>query len=149
LNRLKTTGEIKRKTLVGNTRNQESAIKVYEVVVSIDSLHSRLTPGMSAGCEIVINNVKDTVVVPTMAIFERDSLQIVYVADGNRFLAVPVETGLSNSSSSIVSNGLKGNETIALIEPPYNQIVRKEAEPGLSETADSLYVKPLKTDHKF
>ena len=140
LNRLKTTGEIKRKTLVGNTRNQESAIKVYEVVVSIDSLHSRLTPGMSADCEIMINNIKDTVVVPTMAIFERDSLQIVYVAEGNKFLAVPVETGLSNSSSSIVSNGLNGNETIALIEPPYNQIVRKEAEPRLSETADSLTI---------
>jgi HlyD family secretion protein len=140
LNRLKTTGEIKRKTLVGNTRNQQSAIKVYEVVVSIDSLHSRLTPGMSADCEIVINNVKDTVVVPTMAIFARDSLQIVYVAEGNKFLAVPVETGLSNSSSSIVSNGLNGNETIALIEPPYNQIVRKEAEKSLSEAADSLTI---------
>ncbi|MGF1583761.1 MAG: efflux RND transporter periplasmic adaptor subunit [Bacteroidales bacterium] len=140
LNRLKTTGKIKRKTLVGNTRNQESAVKVYEVVVSIDSLHSLLTPGMSAGCEIEINNVKDMVVVPTMAIFERDSLQIVYVADGNRFLAVPVKTGLSNSSSSIVSAGLNGNETIALVEPPFNKIVRKEAAPAHSETADSITI---------
>jgi HlyD family secretion protein len=140
LNRLNTTGKIKRKTLVGNTRHQESAVKVYEVVVSIDSLHSLLTPGMSAGCEIVINKINDTVVVPTMAIFERDSLQIVYVADGTRFLAVPVETGLSNSSSSIVSTGLKGNETIALIEPPFNKIIRKEAAPGHPETTDSITI---------
>jgi HlyD family secretion protein len=134
LSRLETSGEIKRKTLVGNTSNQQSAIKVYEVIVSIDSLHSRLTPGLSADCTIIINDVKDTVVVPTMAIFERDSLYIVYVAEGKKFMPVPVETGLSNSSSSIVSKGLNGNETIALVEPPFNQIVRKVIKPLINNS---------------
>ena len=139
LNHLKTTGEIKRKTVVGMTPDRQSSVKLYEVIVSIDSLHSLLTPGLSAACQIMVNQVKDTVVVPTMAIFEKDSLKIVYVAEGDKFLPVTVETGLSNSSESIISKGLAGNETIALVEPPRNLIRRQVNAPKLlSDTPDSL-----------
>jgi hypothetical protein len=64
--------------------------------------------------------VKDTIVVPSAAIFAKDSTKIVYVAKNHKFIPVPIETGLSNSSESIVSKGLIGNETIALMEPPYS-----------------------------
>jgi hypothetical protein len=63
--------------------------------------------------------MKDTIVVPSAAIFTKDSTKIVYVSKDDKFLPVPVETGISNSSESIVSKGLIGNETIALMEPPY------------------------------
>jgi hypothetical protein len=53
----------------------------------------------------------------------------VYVADGEQFIPVTVETGLSNSSNSIISKGLAGNETIALSEPPHN-IIRNVVKPG-------------------
>jgi HlyD family secretion protein len=124
LAKLKTTGEVKRKTLAGRTTDHQSAIKLYEIIVSIDSLHSFLSPGLSAACRIVVNQVADTIVVPTLAIFEKDSLNIVYVARGRKFKPVPVETGLSNSSSTIVRKGLEGNETIALVEPPHRMIDR-------------------------
>ena len=139
LNHLKTTGKIKRKTLVGITPDRQSSVKLYEVIVSIDSLHSMLTPGLSAACQIMVNQVKDTVVVPSMAIFEKDSLKIVYVAEGGKFLPVTVETGLSNSSGSIISKGLTGNETIALVEPPRKLIIPQvNANKALSATPDSL-----------
>jgi multidrug efflux pump subunit AcrA (membrane-fusion protein) len=118
LDNLKTTGEIKRKTLAGRTPDQQSAVKMYEIIVSIDSLHSLLTPGLSIACRIMVSQVADTVVVPTLAIFEKDSLNIVYVAEGKKFKPVPVETGLSNSTSTIVKTGLEGNETIALLSLP-------------------------------
>ena len=119
LNNLKTSGEIKRKTLAGRTSDQQSAIQLYEIIVGIDSLHSLLTPGLSAACRIIVNQVRDTIVIPTPAIFEMDSLNIVFVAEGRKFRPVPIETGLFNSTSTIVKKGLEGNETIALIEPPY------------------------------
>jgi HlyD family secretion protein len=119
LRNLKTTGEIKRKTLAGRTPDHQSAVKMYEIIISIDSLHYRLVPGLSAACRIIISQVADTVVVPTLAIFEKDSLNIVYVATGKKFKPVPVKTGLSNSTSTIVTDGLAGNETIALVEPPF------------------------------
>jgi multidrug efflux pump subunit AcrA (membrane-fusion protein) len=120
-----TTGKIERKTLAGINTQEETAIKTYEVIISVDSCHSMMKPGLSASCRIIIDQVKDTIVVPAAAIFMRDSSKIVYVADGGKFIPVTVETGFSNSSKSIISKGLAGNETIALIEPPQN-LIRKE-----------------------
>jgi HlyD family secretion protein len=116
--RLFTTGSVLKKAPVGKNVRRDSDLKTYEVVVSIDSCHSELTPGLSASCDIIIHEVKDTVVVPTIAIHEQDSSKIIYVAQNNRFIPVGIETGLSNSTESIVTKGLKGDETIALAEPP-------------------------------
>lgn len=124
-NALRTTGSVKRKSLAGKdsyTDNGESKIKMYEVIVSVDSLHSRMPPGLSAHCDVFVSQVRDTVVVPTVAIFEKDSMKIVYVAEGEKFRPTPVETGLSNSSQTVIIKGLNGDETIALIEPPQNYI---------------------------
>jgi multidrug efflux pump subunit AcrA (membrane-fusion protein) len=122
---LNTTGKIKKKTLVGQQEDNQTSVKTYEVIVSIDSCHSLMKPGLSAGCKIIINEVKDTVVVPTLAIFEQDSTKIIYVAREGKFVIVPVETGLSNSSETIIAKGLTSDETIALVEPPHQLIVRK------------------------
>ncbi|MFA5817611.1 MAG: HlyD family efflux transporter periplasmic adaptor subunit, partial [Bacteroidales bacterium] len=120
---LRTTGSVKRKSLAPkNSYTGESKIKMYEVIVSVDSCHSRMPPGLSARCDIFISQVKDTVVIPTLAIFEKDSLKIVYVAEGDKFRPITVETGLSNSSQTIIIKGLAGTETISLVEPPQNFI---------------------------
>lgn len=131
-----TTGKIKRKTLAGKKTQMQTAIKTYEVIISVDSCHLRMKPGLSAECRIIIDQVKDTIVVPTAAIFGIDSSKIVYVADGEKFIAVTVKTGFSNSSNSIISKGLAGNETITLIEPPHN-LIRKEVKSKTDTTAKS------------
>jgi len=43
---------------------------------------------------------------------------------------------LSNSSKSIISKGLAGNETIALMEPPHN-LIRKEVKSKADTTINS------------
>jgi hypothetical protein len=116
---LKTTGKVVRKSLATKNKDQKSAIKTYEVIVSIDSCDSKMSPGLGASCSIIINNVKDTLVVPSAAIFTKDSSKIVYVSKDKKFIPVQIETSLTNSSESIVSKGLKGDEIIALMEPPY------------------------------
>ncbi len=121
-----TTGVVKNKAMVGKITNRDSKIKSYEVIVTVDSLDNLLLPGLSANCEIVINHVQDTIVVPTMAIYQRDSSKIVYVLHGELFTPVIIETGLSNSTETIVTSGLTGHETIALIEPPMNYIEKQK-----------------------
>jgi uncharacterized protein YcbX len=44
----------------------------------------------------------------------------------NNFIPVKVETGLSGSSHTIITGGLKGDEIIALSEPPNNLIVNEK-----------------------
>ena len=123
---LETTGKIKRKSFAGKNADEKSSVKTYEVIVSIDSCHLQMKPGLSANCRIIIDQVKDTIVIPAAAVFTRDSSKIVYVSDGDEFIPVTVETGLSNTSRTIISKGLEGNETIALIEPPHKKI-RKDS----------------------
>jgi multidrug efflux pump subunit AcrA (membrane-fusion protein) len=139
-----TTGKIVRKSLATRNNDPKSAIKIYEVIVSVDSCDPGLKPGLGASCTITINEMKDTIVVPASAIFLRDSTKIIYVAREDKFVPVTVETGISNSSESIISKGLKGDETIALLEPPFKLIIKngksKVAAPlkTPSQAADSL-----------
>jgi len=118
--KLTTTGKINRKNLIGRNAQRYSDLKVkfYEVIIDVDSCHSMMKPGLSASCEITLTEEKDTLFVPTLAVFERDSSKVVYVMKNENFVPVRVRTGLSGSSFTIITGGLKGDEIIALSVPP-------------------------------
>ena len=122
---LTTSGKVNRKNLIGRNAQRYSDLKVkfYEVIIDVDSCHSRMKPGLSASCEITLTEEKDTLFVPTLAVFERDSSKVVYVLKKQSFVPVIVRTGLSGSSYTIISSGLKGDEIIALSEPPGRMIL--------------------------
>jgi len=122
--KLVTTGKVNRKSLARSVAQRYSASKVntYEVIIDIDSCHSRIKPGLSSLCEIILKEEKDTLFVPTFAIFEKDSSKIVYVMQEDKFIPVNIKTGLSGSSFTIINSGLKGDETLALTEPPARMI---------------------------
>jgi len=126
-NKLETSGKVNRKSLMGRTaqRYSDSKVKFYEVIIDIDSCHSKMKPGLSANCEITLKEAIDTLFVPTLAIFERDSGKVVYVQEKDNFTPVKVETGLSGSSHTIITSGLNGDEVIALTEPPNSFIVKE------------------------
>jgi multidrug efflux pump subunit AcrA (membrane-fusion protein) len=135
--KLETTGRVNRKSLIGRNamRYSESKVKFYEIIIDVDSCHSRMKPGLSAYCEITLKEAKDTLFVPTLSIFERDSSKVVYVLGKNNFSPVKVETGMSGSSHTIITAGLNGDEVIALTEPP-NSLIRSEERK--SEKPDTL-----------
>jgi HlyD family secretion protein len=136
-NKLTTTGKVNRKSLLGKTaqRWSDSKVKFYEVIVDVDSCHLKMKPGLSAECKITLKEARDTVFVPTLAVFERDSSKVVYVNKKGKFIPVKVGTGLSGSSHTIITSGLKGNEIIALSEPP-NSLIRIEIKK--SESPDTV-----------
>jgi len=145
---LNTTGKIKKKTLVGQQDEGRGSVKTYEVIVSVDSCHSKMQPGLSASCRIIINEVKDTLVVPTMAIFEDDSTKIIYFEKEGKFIIVPVETGLTNSSETIISKGLSRMGTIALVEPPHELMAQKgKSIKNTKSTSDSIRIDTITKPH--
>ena len=135
--KLTTTGKVNRKSLIGKTaqRWSDSKVKFYEVIIDVDSCHLKMKPGLSAECKITLKEALDTVFVPSLAIFERDSSKVVYVYKKDKFMPVKVGTGLSGSSHTIITSGLKGNEIIALSEPP-NSLIRIETKK--SESPDTF-----------
>ncbi len=125
--KLVTSGIVNRKSLATSDIQRYSASKVksYEVIIDIDSCHSRMKPGLSSECEIIVKEEKDTLFVPTLAIFEKDSTKIVYVLRKKKFIPVKIETGSSGSSFTIITGGLKGDENLALSEPPARLIANE------------------------
>ncbi len=126
--KLITTGKVNRKSLASSSaqRYSRSKVKSYEVIIDVDSCHLKMKPGLSANCEIILKEVSDTLFVPTLSIFEKDSAKVVYVKGKKKFLPVKVETGTSGSSYTIIKGGLKGDEIIALSEPPYSLIAHEK-----------------------
>jgi len=124
---LVTTGRVNRKNLAASQamRNYNPKVKFFEIIIDVDSCHNRMKPGLSANCEIIIKQEKDTLYVPSLAIFDKDSSRVVYVREKNKFRPVNITAGTSGSSYTIITEGLKGNEIIALSEPPNSLIVQE------------------------
>jgi len=122
--KLEITGRVNRKSLATSNaqRYSDSKVKSYEVIVDVDSCHTKMKPGLSASCDIFLREVKDTLFVPSLSIFERDSTKVVYVKDRKEFIPLEIRTGISGSSYTVISAGLKGGEFIALSEPPFSLI---------------------------
>lgn len=126
-----TTGRVVKKSLEGAVMQYSSgsSVKRYELILSVDSCHLQMKPGLSARCEIVLNEAKDCLVLPSIAVHSRDTLKFVYLQENRMFRELPVETGLSNSAQTVVSKGLQPDQTVALTEPHHSQIIKEKAKP--------------------
>lgn len=110
-------GHITKLASVGKERIEGSKVKTFEVEAAIDSLLAPVESGLSARCYIYLKHVPDTIVVPTVSIFDKDSLKVVYVNKGGRYEERAVTLGLSSPKMTIVADGLSEGERIALIQP--------------------------------
>jgi multidrug efflux pump subunit AcrA (membrane-fusion protein) len=97
-----------------------------------------MKPGLSANCEITFQQTKDTLFIPNMALFDKDSSKVVYVLKNGKYQPVRVKTGLTGSSYTIITEGLKGDEVIALSQPPNSLINRVKMNKSKSDTIKTL-----------
>lgn len=110
-------GRIIKLASVGQTRTSGSQVKTFEIEASVDSLLAPIEPGLSARCHIYIKHIPDTIVVPTISVFDKDSLKVVYVQNGRKYEEREVTLGIGSPKMTIISNGLNEGEQIALIRP--------------------------------
>jgi multidrug efflux pump subunit AcrA (membrane-fusion protein) len=75
------------------------------------------TPGMSTRCRILLQQVADTLAVPQIAVFDRDSSKVVYVKSKKGFEMRKVSTAQSSPSEIIITSGLTVGEQISLSKP--------------------------------
>lgn len=121
-------GTVSKVASVGKPIKRKSKIKNFEVIVALDSTLAQLQPGFSATCEIIVESFKDTLVVPYSCIFQDDSLQVVYVKEGEKFKKQVVKTGNKAEYLVLITEGLSGGEEIAFSEPPNSLVKGIEAE---------------------
>ena len=122
-------GKILMKSPVGQQYKEGSKVKFFEIEASIDSIFTMPEPGFTADCSIFIHQIKDTIVAPQVAIFEQDSMKVVYVKKENGYEMRQVLTGLSSPKEAIITAGLDPGETIALTIPKSSGIKNKQLLP--------------------
>jgi len=112
------TGRIKYKAPVGKPVKRDSEVKIFEVTASIDSLSVEIQPGLAVTCDVLVNSIQDTIVVPVVTLFDQDSIKVVYVAENNGFIEKEISVSEYNNTEAVIKSGLKGNEILALVRPP-------------------------------
>ncbi len=85
-------------------------------------LNVLLRPGLLADVEIIVEKVPNAIYIPNQSIFEKEGKTVVYVRTQNGFQARPVKIAKRSEAVSIISDGLKQGDVIAMADP--------EAKPG-------------------
>ena len=87
-----------------------------------------LRPGLLADVEIIVEKIPNAVHIPTQAVFEKEGKLVVYVKEGQKFVARPIKIGRRSESTLVVADGLKSGEVIAMANP--------EAKPGTKQKSE-------------
>lgn len=121
----KAWGKIVKKSPVGRPVKENSKVKIFEIEASVDSFSTLPEPGFTCNCEILLKRVEDTIVIPQVAVFEQDSMKVVYVVKPNGFELRQVQTGLSSPKEIIITRGLRRKEEITLSKPDAEFIIKR------------------------
>ena len=119
----KFTGKIMNVASIGNPKETNPSVKVFEVLVDLDQADSILRPGMTVSARIQVSTIENVVSVPIEAVFDDGGKPVVYAEHGSSFEKRAVTLGEKNDNFIIITKGLKEGEKVSLTDP------NKSAEP--------------------
>ena len=110
-------GKILKKAPVGQPYKRGSTVKFFEIEASIDSVQTMPEPGFTANCRVVLKQENNVISVPQIAIFDEDSMKVVFVQRKRGYERRQVLTGISSTKESVVTAGLEEGDVITLGKP--------------------------------
>ncbi|NMA42285.1 MAG: hypothetical protein GX946_02780 [Oligosphaeraceae bacterium] len=123
------TGKVNKKALLPSSQNQwlTPDVKVYETLVAFDTSDPNLRPGMNASVEIVAEQLRDVLYVPSQSVRTNAAGEhFCFTADGK---PVPVELGKRNQSFVVVLAGLEQGDQILMAPPPLMESKQQDGDP--------------------
>ena len=105
-------GEIYRISPVVLGGKQET--RTFEVRTRLKEKQIIIKPGMSADVEIIVDNIKNALVVPSHAVMEKNGKKFVFIRKGSTAKLVPVETGQFNWNFTEITLGVKEGDTVII-----------------------------------
>lgn len=102
-----------------------AGVRVYTTSVGIDGSYDFIRPGMSAKIEILVEELKDVIIVPIQVVANRGGRKVCYVATAQGPRELEVQTGAFNDTFVQIVGGLEVGEQV-LLNPP------RLVEPGLA-----------------
>ena len=78
---------------------------------------SGIRPGMTANLTIPLQSANNVIAIPLAAVFTDQGSRFAYVREGQKFVRVPIQIGVSDYDFAEVTKGLAGGETVSLVTP--------------------------------
>jgi multidrug efflux pump subunit AcrA (membrane-fusion protein) len=91
--------------------------KTFPARATLKNLDPRLSPGMSASAEVIIEREPNKLLIPIRASFDKDGKPAAYLQSGKSFKLVPIEVGQRNDDDIVVVGGLKEGDIVTLESP--------------------------------
>ena len=95
----------------------DPSVKVYTTQITIDGAHDILKPGMSAKVEVLIEQLKNVLIVPIQVVANREGKKVCYIATPQGPKQRQVQTGSFNDTYVHIISGLEAGEQVLLIPP--------------------------------
>ncbi len=118
-------GKIASVAPVGRPISRTNAVKVFEVEASVDHVDRVPKPGLSASCRIFMKRIPNVITIPQVAIYDVDSIKVVYVKHGKTFEERQVLLGESSPEQVVIVKGLTENEKLSLLKPSSSKVKKQ------------------------
>jgi len=89
----------------------------WKAIVKLEDTNPRLIPRMKCKVEILLEEIKDVLIVPKAAVFEKDGKKICYVKKDDAHEVREVEIGKADGKNIEIRKGLTEEEQLFLEEP--------------------------------
>lgn len=124
------TGRVIHVANLAVNKDNNSNIKVFPVEILLDQTNKNLLPGLTVSCRVVIDEIEDVQYIPLEALHTEGNIKYVYRRKGGEYERVEVQIGLTNSDYVIITEGLKRNDHVALIDPTKLEEEQKQTSEG-------------------
>jgi len=111
-------GKVQKKGTLARKKDYSSKVNVFDVEVGVIDHDENVKPGMSASCDVVVGRFIDVVHVPLEAVFEKEGNTFVFLGNKDKR---DVKVGRKNDMEIEITEGLKGGETICLVDPSLDE----------------------------
>ncbi len=95
--------------------------KNFELGVQLEQTDPRLRPGMSATARVAVDHLRDSILIPSEAPFQKFGRTVAYVLRGSKFEERVIEVGRRSERQLLIASGLKLGERVALKDPSEKQ----------------------------
>ncbi len=89
-------------------------IKEYATIIAIDGTAEGLRPGMTAECNVLVNELKDILFMPVAAVVEQRGEYLCWVQNGDKIEKRPLVLGDTNDQFVEIKDGVAEGENVIL-----------------------------------
>ncbi|HEY3369560.1 MAG TPA: efflux RND transporter periplasmic adaptor subunit [Prolixibacteraceae bacterium] len=92
-------------------------MKAFKIIIRFEKSDKELKPGMSSNNDIIVNSLKDKLLIPLQAIFTKNGKKIVYLKKDGNITEQAIELIAQNDAFASVDKNLKEGDVLLLYQP--------------------------------